>query len=273
MQTHQPDRQFLFICGTARSGTTALTRVLNAHEHIGIGMERFKQITRGHTRHLLTPELFDEERFFDFTDAHTNMTPSKSDAMQYYYDTLHAKWSGLSYIGDKVPNSFRTVSHVHQNFPRTKHVFIVRDIFQTACSWHTRAKKPGDAWAEHKDANFAVYPWNETIHSYLDLKREHPDDFYLVDYHRFFDAVEGDVAELVRLCDFLDITMDESMRDTYIQAQSHHHQKVKTKSRELDAENMAYILEHADLEAYREATGRLPDELPSMLASKTGTDA
>ncbi|NNE74056.1 MAG: hypothetical protein HKN26_10355, partial [Acidimicrobiales bacterium] len=39
------DRNFLFVAGCARSGTTALTNLLNQHADLAISIERFNRIT------------------------------------------------------------------------------------------------------------------------------------------------------------------------------------------------------------------------------------
>jgi len=257
-----PER-FLFICGTARSGTTALTRIINSHPQIGIGMERFKNITTGRTKHLLVPELFAEDRFFDFADGLTNFVPGKSEAMSWYYDELRAKFPNLTYIGDKVPNSFRVVDHVHKKFAATKHIFIVRDIFETACSWQARAQNSRDNWAAHKDATYAIHPWNETLLTYLNMKSRYPDDFYLVDYNRFFTAGHGDHSQISDLCNFLDLQPDDSMIDAYARAVEFNTSRVKIKKRDLGAESMQYLLDNANLDAYYAATGRTFSELES----------
>jgi len=250
-------RRFLFICGTARSGTTALTRIINRHGLIGIGMERFKKImTRPGCKDQLVPELFDEARFFDFEDGLTNILPSNSDAMHRYYDEMRRKFPDLAYVGDKVPNSFRTVEHIHEHFPYTKYLFIVRDIFETACSWQARAERAADAWSPDKGAAVAVRPWNETNLTYLKMKRAFPDDFHLVDYHEFFNADPEDYTALDDLCEFLELEPDSRMRGAYAGALQHNASKVRAKQRELDPETLRFIAENADLETYRLVGGR-----------------
>ncbi|MGY2701665.1 sulfotransferase [Nocardioides sp. HB32] len=42
--------RLLFLVGLARSGTTALLHVLNAHPEVVIGMERYKRVVSGGCR-------------------------------------------------------------------------------------------------------------------------------------------------------------------------------------------------------------------------------
>ena len=62
-------RRYAFITGCSRSGTTALTRLLNRHPDVAIGYERNNRLAG---RGLLTPSLFEPERFrrFEADDSH-----------------------------------------------------------------------------------------------------------------------------------------------------------------------------------------------------------
>ena len=70
---------YLFATGCERSGTTILTRLLQSHPGISIGMERYKYLLRGvRTRRVtrrLCPSHFEPGRFFDFRPTDTNIIP------------------------------------------------------------------------------------------------------------------------------------------------------------------------------------------------------
>lgn len=253
--TAKAPEQHLFVFGPPRSGTSALARVLNSHERIGIGMERFKLIMNTKNIDRFTPDLFEHEKLFDFSDGHTNKTPETSDPMRRYYDDMRAKYAGLKYVGDKVPGSFRVAEQIHDRFPNTKCVFIIRDIFETACSWQARAEREGDSWPEFRTATHAVKPWNACLYLYLNLKRRFPDDFYMVDYRNFFDGDANDHTVLDRLCNFIELPADTSMREAFTNARLKYHDRVKDKPRSLNDEMLQYIDEHADREAHEKATG------------------
>ena len=247
--------QHLFIFGPPRSGTTALARVINSHERIGIGMERFKLIMNNKCIEQFTPDLFEEHKLFDFSDGHTNMSPAASAAMKQYYDDMQAKYDNLSYIGHKVPSAFRVAKEIHERFPNTKCVFIIRDIFETACSWQARAERKSDSWPATRTATHAVKPWNVCLKIFLDLQQKYPDDFYMVDYGSFFSGDPQDLTELQNLCRFLDLPADGSMRMAFTGSRNKYQELVKNKERGLDKETLQYIEEHADREAYENAIG------------------
>ena len=77
---------FLFATGCPRSGNTALTRLLNAHDEIVMGSERYKYLLYEGRFWELTPELYAPPRYFDFRETDTNITPEVQDgrfARQY----------------------------------------------------------------------------------------------------------------------------------------------------------------------------------------------
>jgi len=258
MQTRKSQpapEQHLFIFGPPRSGTTALARVINSHERIGIGMERFKLIMNNKNIDQFTPDLFEARKLFDFKDGHTNISPSNSAAMKRYYDDMLAKYDNLIYIGDKVPSAFRVAKQIHERFPKTKCVFIIRDIFETACSWQARAEREHDSWPASRTATHAVKPWNVCLKIFLDLQQKYPDNFYMVDYGSFFDGDPQDLTALQNLCRFLNLPADGSMRMAFTGSRNKYQEFVKNKERALDDEALQYIKEHADREAYENAIG------------------
>ena len=73
MAEHIEDKTTLIVTGVARSGTTALGELLNAHPLVGLGIERFKfQFLREDN---FSADLFTRERFFDFRPEDTNLIP------------------------------------------------------------------------------------------------------------------------------------------------------------------------------------------------------
>ncbi len=248
--------QHLFLFGPPRSGTTALAHVVNAHRSIGLGSERFKYIMNHKHFDQFNPELFEEEKFFDFSDGHTNRTPERNAGMKRYYADLQSRYANLKYIGDKMPGGFRVAREIHQKFPNTKCIFIIRDIFETACSWQARAEDESDNWPSTRTATVAVKPWNACLSYFLDLQQKYPDDFHMVSYRDFFDGEPTDYAALDELCRFLDVSADSVMQEYFSAARVKYRNKIKTKERKLDEAAMAFIEEHADIAAFHQAIGK-----------------
>src|SRR4051795_7772037 len=157
-----PHRQnLLFIAGLGRSGTTALLEVLSAHAEVALGVERYKRLYP-HDAEPVTAELFEEQRFFDFGDGLTNLTPERTPEWAAHYDAMRTKWSRARYVGDKMV-AIR-LQHVWETLPDARFVCIVRDLEPVAASWEARAHNPADhGWSADADATKAVAAWNRSL--------------------------------------------------------------------------------------------------------------
>ena len=218
-------------------------------------MERFKLIMNNKNIDQFTPDLFEAHKLFDFSDGYTNKMPDGSAAMKQYYDDMQAKYPNLAYVGDKVPGSFRVAGKIHECFPHTKCVFIIRDIFETACSWQARAEREGDSWPASRTAIHAVKPWNACLHFFLSLQQQYPEDFYMVDYRSFFDGDPKEFSVLDTMCDFINLPADASMREAFTSARYKYAEGIKNKERGLDQVTLQYIDAHADRAAHEKAIG------------------
>ena len=151
------ERQLLIVCGVARSGTTALARVLNAHPLVCIGLEGYKF----HCYHGggFEPNLFDKSRFFDFQAGDTNIVPEADNAT--LYAAMRQKWDVAQIVGDKIPHAFRCMVSIEAAYPRVRFLYVVRNIEAVASSWNARARNELDrGWQRGEDCKRAVKAWN-----------------------------------------------------------------------------------------------------------------
>lgn len=240
-----PERDYLFLAGVARSGTTALRRILGNHPEIAVGMERYKKLW-GRRIEDLGPELFERERFFDYSDALTNITPEVSWAQERLAD-LEAKWDTARYRGDKM--TVIRARALWERFPQARFVFIVRDISLVASSWERRAADPNDTgWREGAGAERAVAAWNTSVGRVLHAVQARPDQAIVLDYTRFFGDPAG--AGLNATMRFLDLDPApivaewQAAHETYVES-------VAGRDRTLSPETAALIAEQADHDAWR----------------------
>jgi hypothetical protein len=155
---------YLFVCGCARSGTSALAQLLGNHERIIMGMERFGHlVTPGSFK--LRPKHFKKDRFTKVKRGDTFY-----DNFEQYHKwepTIKEKFHKFNYIGDKRPELYKVYNEIDQFFPGAYVIFIYRDVYDVAASWNARAKE-GLNWPSKQDYRVAVYEWNQSLISTLD---------------------------------------------------------------------------------------------------------
>jgi Sulfotransferase family len=239
-----PDPNFCFVLGCQRSGTTALTRLLQAHDNIVIGMERYKALlTDPATRGEFGPALFEAERFLDFRPGDTNITPDTERFEGHYRRAAERFRKGeVRYVGDKVfPNPW-IAEAIEERFPSPKVIFIYRDLLRVASSFMVRANNPNDpSWtATHEQA---LYRWTRAFEVADDvIERLGPENVFAVPYERLF----SDDRYLFRaLFDFLGLPIERKLVGYFKQATSNW-DTIEAKPLTLDAEQQAFLLERMD---------------------------
>lgn len=149
----------LLVTGTARSGTTALAELLNSHEMICVGIERFKfQYLREHN---YAAELLERDRFFDFRVEDTNLRPLARPHWQTVYDEIDRKWDQARVIGDKVPDMAPVLDDYMAQNPDFKCIYILRNLKDVGLSWQARANRKRDAWPAGKGFVEACRIWED----------------------------------------------------------------------------------------------------------------
>jgi hypothetical protein len=242
-----PDHTLLFVAGLGRSGTTALMEVLSAHEAIALGVERYKRLYPRDDEPV-TAELFEEQRFFDFTDGLTNLTPEQAPEWAAHYDAMRAKWGGARYVGDKMV-AIR-LQHVWETLPEARFVCIVRNLEPVAASWEARATDRDDhGWAADADATKAVGAWNRSLRRAV---RQRPDRAVVVEYDRFFGDPAGE--SLARVLAWLGLDRTLGIDASFAQVHATYVEKVAPKPRTLSPETMAFLDENAERDVWDQVT-------------------
>jgi Glycosyl transferases group 1/Sulfotransferase family len=179
--------RYLFIAGCPRSGTSALTFLLNEHPQLAIGFERFKRI-----RGVLDPFHFDPARLFAPVTAETDV------AGELLYERLARRWDagGVQVLGDKVPLYTRVLPALLDRFPQGRVVVLVRELPDVAASFRRRAADPDDWWPAENDHRAAVELWNEAL---ADTRRAerlgYGERILLLPYEAFFGADTRELGE------------------------------------------------------------------------------
>jgi len=206
------DKKHLLISGVARSGTTALAELLNSHESICVGIERFKFQFLLHHNH--SARLFERERFFDFRPQDTNLSPTAKPHWQTVYDAIAQKWDAAEVIGDKVPDMTAVLPAFIAANPDFKYIYILRNLKDVGLSWQARANRTRDSWPSKKGFAAACESWSaqmQSLHALMQTK-EMNRKVLLLDYDTMYD--EGSRSDEVIL-KFLGVGSSAAFRDTY----------------------------------------------------------
>lgn len=244
----ESSQRLLFLAGLARSGTTALLHVLNAHPEVAIGMERYKRVLNGRID-LLTPGLFDKDRFFDFSDGLTNQDPAEAARWGVDYAAIEKKYDEATYVGDKM--TVIRFGAVRERLPEARFVFIVRDIDQVASSWDRRAQDAADAhWPERSDARASVERWNQSLRRIRRAVRQQPELATVVEYTRFFGDPEA--TSLKAVLEFLGLPWGIEVSNEFDRVHHEYVDSVAGRDRRLSDEVRAFVDEIADRGLWRQ---------------------
>ena len=197
-------RQYIFICGAARSGTTALWRLVASHKSVALGLERY--INRALSHEFLDPSLFDQERFFRVEADDTFY--SELNEFHPYYQELKSRYQNCSHYGDKVPRLYLHLDRLKTTFPGAKIMFILRNIFDVAVSVNRRAQE-GNNWPKDRNYKVAVRDWNQSLTSVLQRIRDQ--DILVVEHETLFSGE----ADARKIFSFLGLDWTDDVESTY----------------------------------------------------------
>ncbi|MDE2813888.1 MAG: sulfotransferase [Gemmatimonadota bacterium] len=199
-----PKQLLLFVCGTPRSGTTAMANLLNTNPRIVMGVERYGRLLVLYCRGRdparngrRIGSLFGRERLL-FDQRKKDNKPFPPTEL----DAASAKYDSAAYVGDKVPLLFRYMLPLGEACPTAKMIYIVRDPVTVAASWQRRADNPEDAWPAMNGYRASVRVWNESVDCALAAKEALGTRVAVVHYDTFFADVERQWFELM---DWLEI--------------------------------------------------------------------
>lgn len=175
----------LFIAGCPRSGTTALTRLVNLHPEVVVGMERYKGLYS--KREGFSADLFRRDRFFDYRDNDSSFLPSTNAKAATFYANADEKFDRAKFVGDKYPQFFRHYDVLFKNFPDAHVIFVFRNPYFVAQSWQRKAED-STSWPSQNDSKRAASYWNDALAYTLAYRSMKTRSFTFVEYEDFFAA-------------------------------------------------------------------------------------
>jgi hypothetical protein len=223
----------LFICGCPRSGTSALRNVFNTDPRFALGMERY--YSRGSINFNLQRSHFEKSRFYDLQEGDT-FWPSLDNCT-----SNEANFDKAHYRGDKIPLLYKNLQSLFAEIPDSTVLFIVRDIYEVAASYNTRAQDENDKlWARNQNFRVAVDDWNDSLVHLYQSCQERKENVIPI----FFDDFFSDETALANLMSKLGLTNDYINFTPFVKK----YLDIKSKKKEtrLSNEEKNYINENAN---------------------------
>jgi hypothetical protein len=220
---------YVFVVGCPRSGTTLLQRMLDAHPQLAVidetrwvdhwCTERKGVTADGFVTGELITRLLAFPRFAQLGIGRDELESLLDGGRRVSYPSfvsslfdLYGRLRGKPLVGDKTPRYVRSLTTLHELFPRARVVHLIRDGRGTSLSvvnWRKAAKLAENfpTWKEHPLATAALW-WEWQVR----LGREAGASLGPALYRevRYEQLVADPAKELDQLCDFLDLRFDDA---------------------------------------------------------------
>jgi hypothetical protein len=220
---------YLFIVGCARSGTTLLHRIVDAHPMVTITPEMHWISKRpgedgGRDQPLVTPEvvseLADHKRFSQFgldrEDFEGLLGPGESVPYREFLGRLfelYARVREKPLVGNKTPSYVRHLPELHESWPEARFAHIVRDgrdVCLSVLGWKKAGKIAGRyaTWEEDPVSTIALW-WERKVRAGHEAGAALSPGLY----HRMLyeDLIRTPESECRALCEFLNVPYDAAM--------------------------------------------------------------
>ena len=241
--TDSSQRQYLFACCCARSGTSTLADLLRSHSRIAMGRERSAVLVRH--RKPLNDELFMPERFchqLEEGDTHHKI-------LDAYYEELFPRFDQCTHVGDKIPRIYEDYNIWRQAFPGAKFIYLLRNPFDVAQSFEQRtlaSKKNGGVWPVTRDYRQAVEEWNLSLSNTLNNLTHK--DILILEYESLY----LDDTVLSQLFSFIGLPLDLKVKEFWRSAAKIRTELEASRVVTLDSQQKRYIARHARFDFYRQ---------------------
>jgi Sulfotransferase family len=199
------DKEFVFIIGAARSGTTWLQAMLGAHPSVCTfgelqlydsytapwvkAWQRQKEVSRFNG----LPTIWSEDQLYEFL----------REFLARIYDRVTQTKPGASIILDKHPGYSLHVEHINRLIPNAKFIHVIRDGRDVAVSLRAASEGWGKPWAPAVVESSALL-WKSSVLGARQAK-QYGDRYLEV---RYEDLLTVGVRVLKSVFDFLHVSID-----------------------------------------------------------------
>lgn len=212
---------YLFIVGCARSGTTLLHRIVDAHPMVAV-IHETHWITNHFKERAVTPEMVSElvehKRFARLGVGREEFEGLLGEPVSYKsflsgLFELYAEARGKPLVGDKTPSYVTSISKLHALWPKAKFIHIVRDgrdVCLSVMNWKKAGRTAGRyATREEDPVSTTALLWERKVCQGREGGASLPEGLY----HevRYEDLIDHPERECVGLCEFLGLPYDDAM--------------------------------------------------------------
>jgi len=178
--------KFLFLGGSARSGTSALTNLVNANKRAIIGMERYINLWQ---KKVVTPAHFEMERFMDVQPGDM----PGGNAAYVKNMRFETRFGKELVVGDKFPLIHAIYGHVRQTFDNYQILYILREPLSVCESYQAFFETPGSNFKA--DGMKGLSLWNAGVRATRDVLAQGSAPIVVVEYEKIFSSRDA-AAEL-----------------------------------------------------------------------------
>lgn len=223
---------YVFIVGCARSGTTLLRRMVDAHPEIailraeshwipGYYAERVGMTPDGTVTPRLVSALLEHPKFVKLRIDRAELESLLGNGRSLSYSAfvtalfdLYARKQGKSLAGDKTPRYVRDIETLHGLWPSARFVHLIRDGRDVSLSvrdWHRKAPNFArlfGTWGDNPVSTAALWwGWHVALGREGGSALGHQ-LYYEVRYEALVEDAE---RECRKLCAFLGVRYDDAM--------------------------------------------------------------
>lgn len=240
-------KEYLFVCGSPRSGTTAMWNFLTSDSRIKMGVERYGNMFFSEP---LKAELFEKERFFSIKKGDTFY--DDLNKFSEYYESIEDDYENGVLYGDKIPLLYNYLPRLKESLPDAKVVIMLRNIIDVAASYEARANNANDdSWNREKRTRSAIEDWRAS----LKIIQDHFNDPNIIPviYEDFYSNIE----EARNLYELLGLEFTDNVKKSYEAIRSRAAQLEGFRTRQLDASGVSAICEEAPFGLYRDVLNKI----------------
>jgi len=229
-------KQYLFLCGCPRSGTSELTRILATHPDFVIGMEKYLNHRTADDISKLTPEIMEKDAFFDMEYERKTFPGKRNQFLDDFYGKMLPRYDSARYVGDKDPTYYLAYDHLLSTFPDVKIICMLRNVYDVAHSWTARSIRRNLPEADYR---MGVSFWNDSVKESQKYCQTHPGKIIICEYAKLY---SDSMDYYHKLLNWLDVDTSQE-NETYVKS------SFQSKPRDNSEEAVAYIKEHAQINA------------------------